>query len=141
MPRFIRPYSSSLIPYKREFEAVFKVDSFNPSASEINIAEAEFNSAMFHMREDYWWIERGIHWRIPNLIPREQTTNFEDARSLIMEPSTMRYIDYSKTSKLMYSKEEKKEENRGYAKSIEDPGEGLYFRIIEKRLSLHRSEN
>lgn len=137
VPRFIRPYSSSLIPYKREFEAVFKIDSFNPVAGEIDIAEAEFN-----MREDYWWIERGIHWRIPSLIPREQMANFGDAGILIMEPSIIRYIDYSKTPRLTYSREEKKEgERKGYAKAFENSGEGLYFRMIEKRLNLQKAEN
>ncbi len=140
VPRFNRPYSDSLVPYKREFEAAFKVASFNPAMGDIDIAEAEFNYTLFNMREDYWWMERGIRWRIPSVIPREQMVGFGSARSLIMEPSIMRYITYSRTPRLMYSSgnEEGKPRQVGYAKSAEDPGEGLYFRVIEKRLSLHK---
>jgi len=131
VPMLNRPYSASLIPYKREFEAAFKV-SFNPTTCKLDIAEANFNYTLFHIREDFWWMERGIRWRIPSVIPREQLNAFGKSRSLLMEPSGLRYVDYSRTPKGLYSFGKE-----GQTGLYNEPREGIYTQM-EKRLSLRQ---
>jgi len=129
-PMFTRPYSQSLIPYKREFEAAFKA-RYSPRTGEVE-AQAVFNYTMSHVREDYYWMERGIRWRTPPVIPREHRDAMGSVKSLLMEPSGLRYVDYSRTPKGLYSFG--KEGQMGpYVQSKE----GVYTQM-EKRLSLRQ---
>ena len=130
---FARPYSPSLIPYKREFEAAFKV-RFNPKIVEVEFAEASFNYTFSHVREDFWWMERGIRWRIPSVIPREQLNAFGKSKSLLMDPSCLRYVDYSRTPRGLYSFGKE-----GLTDPYREPREGIYTQM-EKRLNLRKGE-
>jgi hypothetical protein len=133
VPTFSRPYNSTLTPYKREFEASFKV-SYNPLSGGIEFADADFNFTLSYLREDFWWMERGIRWRIPSVIPRKHLAAFGSIKSLMMEPSGLRYVNYSGTPRDLYSFG--KEGLTGpYLKS----SEGIYTQM-EKRLNLRKNE-
>jgi len=129
IPVFTRPYSQSLIPYKREFEAAFKA-RYNPRTGRVEDVQATFNYTMNHVREDYYWMERGIRWRIPPVIPREHQDAIGNVKSLLMEPSGLRYVNYARTPRGLYSFGEEGQMDRLYARY---PREGMYTRM-EKRL-------
>jgi hypothetical protein len=124
-------YRPSLIPYKREFEVAFKA-RFSPRTGEVEIAQASFNYTFSHVREDYWWMERGIRWKIPSVIPREHQSALGNMKSLLMEPSATRYADYSRKPKKIYSFGEEGETGP-YMQSRE----GIYVQM-ERRLSENR---
>jgi transposase len=131
-PMFTKPYSPSLIPYKREFEAAFKV-RYSPRTGEVEVAQASFNYTLNHVRDDFWWMERGIRWRVPSVIPREHRDAMGSVKSLLLEPSGLRYVDYSRTPKGLYSFG--KEGQMGpYVQSKK----GVYTKM-EKRLSLRQN--
>ena len=133
VPMFITPYSPSLIPYKREFEAAFKA-RYSPRTGEVEVAQASFNYTLSHMREDYYWMERSIRWRTPPVIPREHRDAMGSVKSLLLEPSSLRYVDYSKTPKGLYSFGKE-----GLTGPYVQPHEGIYTQI-EKRLNLRKGE-
>lgn len=108
------------IPYRREYEAVLRVD-YNPNSREVTVMQASFNYTLNHIREDFWRMERGIAYRTPPLIPREHRDPL-DAKALLMEPSSTRYADYSEKPKPIYGA--KTTEKDGY--SYQPQREGLY---------------
>ena len=124
---FIR-YRPSLIPYKREFEAAFKL-RFSPRTGGVEIAQASFNYTFSHVREDFWWMERGIRWKVPPVIPKEHQNVLSNPKYLLMDPSATRYADYSGKPRSIYSFGEE-----GKTGPYIQPREGIYVRM-ERRLS------
>jgi len=100
-------YSQQRIPYKREYEAFFKV-RYNMKTDTIEVAQASFNYTLMHLAADFWEMEKGIRYRAPPLIPREHQNILENPKRILMEPSGTRYADYSKTPKKHYQHEDEK---------------------------------
>jgi len=121
-------YRPSLVPYKREFEAAFKA-RFSPRTGEVEIAQASFNYTFSHVREDYWWMERGIRWKVPPVIPKEHQSALGNPKYLLMDPSATRYADYSRKPRSIYSFGEE-----GKTGPYIQPREGIYIQM-ERRLS------
>jgi len=96
-------YRQKKIPFQRQCEAFFKL-LFNPQIKEITVKQASFNYTLFHLREGFWRMERGIRWRSPPLIPREHR-NLNDPKRLLMHPSATRYADYSRKSRDRWDEE------------------------------------
>ena len=81
------------IPYKRNCEAIFEA-RFNPKTMRLEIKRATFGYALSYLREDFYELEKGIKWKIPDLIPWQHRV--KGAVGYLMEPSTERYPDYSR---------------------------------------------
>ena len=103
----------SKIPYQREYEAIFKL-KYNPRIRQITLEDAQFSHTMFYMREDYWRLERDIQWRSPPLIPREHQNIEANPKTILMEPTPLRFVSYSRDPKLAY---DKNPSSRGYNKN------------------------
>lgn len=95
--RFSGKYRQKKIPFQRQYEAFLKL-VFNPQNKDTTVKQASFNYTLFHVREGFWRMERGIRWRSPPLIPREHR-NLSDPKRLLMHPSATRYADYSRKSR------------------------------------------
>ena len=101
--KFSGHYGRKRIPAGREAEAFFRVE-YSPEKREIVVKEANFGYHLAHLREDFKWMERGREYEVPPLIPQEhRLRNLNDPRSLLMEPSGLRYSDYSREPKQIYA--------------------------------------
>ena len=89
-----RQYLVHKLPTRRQIEAMVKV-TFNPKMNGLTVKEASFGPALSHLREDYWWMERGVRWRSPSLIPKEEQNILKDVKSLLRVQLATRYPDYS----------------------------------------------
>lgn len=93
-------YVRKKIPILRQYEAVLRVE-LEPSLNKLKIKGASFNVSLFHVRGDFWEMERGIKWRSPPLIPREHR-NLLAAKSFLSEPSVLRFANYNREPKSSY---------------------------------------
>ena len=105
-------YGFEKISTKREDEGWFKLE-FTPKTRKITVKEASFGYNLSHLREDFYFYERGRQYRIPPLIPREHM-NLNDPRSFLMEPSALRYTDYSRKPNPLYARELERHRRMGY---------------------------
>jgi len=96
-------YGMKRVPTKREDEGWFRLE-YKPETREITVKEASFGYHLRHLREDYLFYERDRQYKIPPLIPREHM-NLNDPQSFLMEPSALRYTDYSRKPNPMYASE------------------------------------
>lgn len=97
-------YSLRKIPTQRQYEAILDL-IYHPNKGilqQITVKRAQFGMVPYHIRQDYWEIERGIKYRGPPLIPRQQRGPM-DPIGMLMEPVSTRYADYSPTSHPNYS--------------------------------------
>ncbi|MEM2922557.1 MAG: hypothetical protein QXF26_09620, partial [Candidatus Bathyarchaeia archaeon] len=99
-------YRERKVRYEREYEAAFKI-SYNPRLMSVEVSRASFNYSLLNVAEDYYWMEKGIRWRVPPLIPKEHR-DLSDPRTYLMEPSTVRYADYSRQPNPIYTVKEEK---------------------------------
>jgi len=100
---FTSGYAQRNIPFKREYEAVLELE-YDPKKSflqRIAVRKAQFNYTLRHVREDYWWMERGIRWKGPPLIPKGRSDPL-DPLGMVMEKTATRYADYSRSAKPNY---------------------------------------
>lgn len=103
MIRQTHRYALEKIPARREYEAFFRVE-YNPENKELTVREANFGFHLAHLREDFNRMERGREYEVPPLIPWEhRLRNLSDPRTLLMEPSGLRYPDYSRKANPLYS--------------------------------------
>jgi len=106
---FREGYVQSRINVMREYEAIFDLE-FNPNRQlfeRVTVKKAQFGPHIaHHVREDYWWMERGIRWRIPPLIPQQHKDPL-DWKSMMMEPTSERYVQYSITPNPIYDLEKR----------------------------------
>ena len=125
-----RRYGFERIPTKREDMGWFRLE-FNPKTREITVKEASFGYNLSHLREDFYFYERDRQYRLPSLIPREHM-NLNDPRSFLMEPSALRYTDYSRKPNPIYAQE--LEHQMGYMRKVKLAyGRGRYTEKEEKR--------
>ena len=75
--------------------------------------EASFGYHLSHLREDFYFYERDRQYRLPPLIPGEHM-NLNDPRSFLMEPSALRYTDYSRKPNPLYARELERHRRTGY---------------------------
>jgi len=110
-------YGLERIPTKREGSGWFRVE-FNPKTRGITVKEANFGYDLSHLREDFYFFERGRQYQLPPLIPKEHM-NLNDPRSFLMEPSALRYTDYSRSPNLQYAHDLERRLKRpgGYART------------------------
>ena len=97
-------YGRAKITTRREEEAVFRLE-FNPETHELTVKEAHFGIHLSHLRPDFQHYERNRELTLPPLIPR-QHMNLNDPRSFLMEPSALRFTDYSRKPNPMYAYEQ-----------------------------------
>ena len=79
--------------------------TFNPKMNRVEVKEVSFGPALSHLREDYWWMERGVRWRSPSLIPKEEQNILKDVKSLLRVQLATRYPDYSPKDHTNYGAE------------------------------------
>ena len=93
--------------------------------------EASFGYNLSHLREDFYFYERDRQYRLPPLIPKEHI-NLNDPRSFLIEPSALRYTDYSRKPNPIYAQE--LEHQMGYLRKVKLAyGRGRYTEKEEKR--------
>jgi hypothetical protein len=97
-------YERTKIAMKREEEALFRLE-FDPETHEITVKEAQFGYHLSRLREDFLYYERDRELTLPSLIPRRHM-NLNDPRSFLMEPSALRFTDYTRKPNPMYSYEQ-----------------------------------
>jgi hypothetical protein len=97
-------YGRTKVAMKREEEAVFRLE-FDPETHEITVKEAQFGYHLSRLREDFLYYERDRELTLPHLIPR-QHMNLNDPRSFLMEPSALRFTDYTRKPNPMYAHEQ-----------------------------------
>ena len=125
-----RRYGFERIPTKREDMGWFRLE-FNPKTREITVKEASFGYNLSHLREDFYLYERDRQYRLPPLIPKEHI-NLDDPRSFLIEPSALRYTDYSRKPNPIYAQE--LEHQMGYMRKVKLAyGRGRYTEKEEKR--------
>jgi len=110
-----RRYGFERIPTKREDMGWFRLE-FKPKTREITVKEASFGYNLSHPREDFYFYERDRQYRLPPLIPREHM-NLNDPRSFLMEPSALRYTDYSRKPNPLYAYELEHHRRMGYVRT------------------------
>ena len=104
-----RGYKQKKIAYQREYEGYFELE-YDPKKrlfEKITVKTAEFSGLLGYLREDYWWIERGIRWKGPPLIPK-QHHDPADWRKMSLEPSTGRFNSYMEQPNINYGHVEEK---------------------------------
>ena len=108
-------YGLERIPTKREDEGWFRLE-FEPKTKKITVKEASFGYNLSHPREDFYFYERDRQYRLPPLIPREHM-NLNDPRSFLMEPSALRYTDYSRQPNPLFAHELERHRRMGYMRT------------------------
>lgn len=98
-------YSPTKVRYKRDIEFCCKVN-FNPFTEKIKISQAMFGMNMMSMAADYYG-EKGRRYTCPSVIPKPHENLTGNAKSLLLEPSGVRYADYSKQAQPNYGNESK----------------------------------
>jgi hypothetical protein len=97
-------YSPRRVYYKRDIQFSCKA-KFDPHTQKVQIASPSFGPDLRECLQDYRRIERGV-WKLPSsAIPQaDQGINEGDksTKKLLMQPSNVRYADYTKTPKLIY---------------------------------------
>jgi hypothetical protein len=94
-------YRMEKIHLQREYEAMFKI-SYNPKMGELHVDQASFNYTLNHLREGFWWEERGIKCRSGPVIPKEHRD--ADINQMVMERQGTRYVSYSQKPNPIYGK-------------------------------------
>jgi len=113
-------YRMEKVHLQREYEAMFKI-SYNPKMGDVYINQASFNYTLNHLREGYWWEERGIRWKSGSLIPRVHQN--PDISQMVSEQQGTRYVTYARQPSPVYGVVEETAEL-----SYEKKGRGLYDR-------------
>jgi len=108
-------YGMKRVPTKREDMDWFRL-KFEPKTRKITVKEASFGYHLNHLREDFQFYERGRQYRLPPLIPKEHM-NLNDPRSFLMEPSALRYTDYSRQPNPLYAHELEHHKRMGYMRT------------------------
>jgi len=72
-----------------------------PSLKELEVKDASFNTTLFHVRADFWEMERDMKWHGPPLIPKEHR-NLLDAKSFPKEPTPLRFANCDRKPKATY---------------------------------------
>jgi len=103
---------------RREIEAGFKI-VYSPKTGEAHIKQASFSWELQPLREQFMEVERGKRWRTPPLIPWEHK-DLSDPKTFLMEPSGVRYPDYSRTPKHIYALQKEGEEKRGLYEPLQE---------------------
>jgi hypothetical protein len=104
MERWTQKYGRTKVATRRSEEALFRLE-FDPETHEITVKEAQFSYHLSRLREDFLYYERDRELTLPPLIPR-QHMNLNDPRSFLMEPSALRFTDYTRKPNPMYAYEQ-----------------------------------
>lgn len=102
-------YSPMRVRFRREVEWSGRV-CFNHKTQETTVDQCVFGPHLMLMSSDYY-AERGIRYRVPSLIPKMHQ-NLGDPKSLLMEPSGVRYADYSRQPRGPYDFSEEQQKKR-----------------------------
>lgn len=95
-------YRSRSFHFRQQVEAFFKV-RYNPKLREAEFGQASFGPHLVTVSMEYWMIERGRRYRVAPLISREHQ-HLGDVKTLLQEPSGMRYADYSQEEHPLYDR-------------------------------------
>ena len=95
-------YGQRRFRYKRRFQAFFKV-SLNPKTGKVEFSRGFFAPNMMHISVDYDAMERNVHYKTPPLVPREHESILENPSLMLVEWSSTRYADYTRTLKPQYN--------------------------------------
>jgi hypothetical protein len=96
-------YSQKRVYFKRNCEFSCKFQ-FNTRTREVKMSNIQFGPALLFAGclEDFRRIEKEIWKRPSSCIPKAHENLNGNTRNLLMEPSAVRYSDYSRTPKLIY---------------------------------------
>ena len=111
-------YSLRNIHWRRGVEWTGRL-AFNNSTQEITVDNCMFGPNLMSLAADYY-AERGIKYRLPSIIPKVHQ-ELESTKSLLIDPSGVRYADYSRRERPPYDfrKKGKQGKKRLYTPSCE----------------------
>jgi hypothetical protein len=101
-------YREIRVRYRREVEWFGRL-RYNPKTTETTVDQCSFGPHLWPLASDYYE-ERGIKYRSPSLIPKALPAP-GDPKALLMDPSGVRYADYSKQPEGPYDFSEKTPKN------------------------------
>ena len=104
-------YSPVRVRNRREVQWMGRV-TFNPKTFESTVEQCVFGPHLMLMSGDYYAIERSIKYRAPSLIPKMHQAIAGDLKSLLMDPSGVRYADYSRKPKDLYGSQDEEAQRR-----------------------------
>ena len=99
-------YSEQRVRYRREVEWSGHM-SFHPNmmlgTDQLELKECMFGPHLYKVLASDYYFDRGVKYKVGSLIPRLQQNISGDVKSLLMEPSAVRYADYTVQPKSTYN--------------------------------------
>ena len=91
-------YGQGRTRWRREVLGIWKV-VYNYTSNNLTVRASSFGWELTAVAQEYWWMERGIRFKTPRLIPKE----LEHPKITMFQPSPQRYADYSKIPRQQYA--------------------------------------
>jgi len=110
-------YREIRVRYRREVEWSGRL-RYNPKTTETTVDQCSFGPHLWLLASDYYE-ERGIKYRSPSLIPKALPAP-GDPKALLMDPSGVRYADYSRQPEGPYTFSEKTPKKRSQYDQISE---------------------
>jgi hypothetical protein len=114
-------YREIRVRYRREVEWTGRLQ-FNLKTTEVTVDQCSFGPHLWMFASDYY-AERGVHYRSPPLIPKTLQKP-GDPKALLMDPSGVRYADYSRQPVGGYDFRDKAQKKH---RMYEPPCESIYL--------------
>ncbi len=104
-------YGQSRLRFKRGIEFSGKM-SFNPMTNEVTLEQCGFGLNLWRFTEEYRVIERQDLYHVPQLIPKALESLEGNLESLMMDPSGLRYVDYTSKPRVLYAPQDEQRKRR-----------------------------
>jgi len=105
-------YGRSRLRFKRAIEWSGKV-SYNPRTGDCELGQCAFGLNLWRLRDEWRTEERGADpYRIPALFPENELSAEKSLEQLLLDPSGLRYVDYSKKPNVVYAAHGEQERQR-----------------------------
>lgn len=96
-------YGRSRLRFKRSIEWSGRA-SYSPKTGECTLEQCAFGLNLWRLRDEWRSEERGADpYHIPSLFPETELSVEKSLEQLMLDPSGLRYVDYSKKPTVIYA--------------------------------------
>jgi hypothetical protein len=104
-------YGRSRLRFKRSIEWSGRA-SYSPKTGECTLEQCAFGLNLWRLRDEWRSEERADPYHAPALFPEAELSAEKSLESLLLDPSGLRYVDYSKKPTVIYAARGEEQKHR-----------------------------